>query len=447
MKNYLLKSPTIINEGKQFVADVLIKNGLIEKIAPDISVEERIIEIDCSGKVLLPGLIDDQVHFREPGLTHKGEIYTEAKAAVSGGVTSYMEMPNTSPPATSLSLLEEKYSRASQVSLANYSFFMGTSNKNIEEIKKVNPKTICGVKIFMGSSTGEMLVDEEGALEAIFRESPTLIATHCEVDPLIKQNAEKYRAQYGDDIPVKFHPLIRSAEACYQSSVHAISLAKQYNSRLHILHISTEKETHLFSNDIPLEKKKITAECCVHHLWFSDVDYETKGALIKWNPAVKTADDRAGIWKALLDNRIDVIATDHAPHTLEEKQNTNYFKTPSGGPLVQHSLTALLEFYHQGKISLENIVQKACHNVAILFEIEKRGYIREGYYADLVLVDLNNPWTVTKENILYKCQWSPFKGTTFQSKVLKTFVNGHLVFDEGTFDESAKGARLSFNRK
>jgi dihydroorotase len=446
MKSYLLKNPTIINEGKQYIADVLIKNGLIEKIAADISVEERVEVIDCTGKVLLPGLIDDQVHFREPGLTHKGEIYTEAKAAVAGGITSYMEMPNTYPPATSHTLLEKKYTRASQVSLANYSFFMGTSNKNIEEIKQINPKTICGVKIFMGSSTGEMLVDDEKALEAIFRESPTLIATHCEVDPLIKQNTEKYHAQYGDDIPVKYHPLIRSVEACYQSSVHAISLAKKFNSRLHILHISTEKETHLFSKDIPLEKKKITAECCVHHLWFSDADYETKGTLIKWNPAIKTADDRAGIWKALLDNRIDVIATDHAPHTFEEKQN-NYFNAPSGGPLVQHSLTALLEFYHQGKISLEQIVQKACHNVAILFEIENRGYIREGYFADLVLVDLNNPWTVAIENILYKCLWSPFEGTTFKSKILKTFVNGHLVFNEGKFDESIKGQRLSFCRK
>jgi len=445
MATYLLKNPTIVNEGKQFVADVLIKNGLIEKIAADISVEEKAEVIDCTGKVLLPGLIDDQVHFREPGLTHKGEIYTEAKAAVAGGVTSFMEMPNTYPPATSHTLLEEKYIRASQVSLANYSFFMGTSNKNIEEIKKVNPKTICGVKIFMGSSTGEMLVDDEGALEAIFRESPTLIATHCEVDPMIKQNAEKYRSQFGDDIPVKYHPLIRSVEACYQSSVHAISLAKKFNSRLHILHISTEKETALFGNDIPLEQKKITAECCVHHLWFSDADYETKGTLIKWNPAIKTAEDRAGVWKALLDDRIDVIATDHAPHTFEEKQN-NYFKAPSGGPLVQHSLTALLEFYHQGKISLEQIVQKACHNVAILFEVEKRGYIREGYFADLVLVDMNNPWTVAKENILYKCGWSPFEGTTFQSKVMKTFVNGNLVFNEGTFDESNKGQRLLFSR-
>jgi dihydroorotase len=445
MKTYLLKNPIIINEGKQLVADVLIKNGLIKKIAADISVEEKAEVIDCTGKVLLPGLIDDQVHFREPGLTHKGEIYTEAKAAVAGGITSYMEMPNTSPPATSLALLEEKYSRAFEVSLANYSFFMGTSNKNIDAIKSINPKTICGVKIFMGSSTGEMLVDDENALEAIFRESPTLIATHCEVDPMIKKNAEKYRAQFGDDIPVKYHPLIRSAEACYQSSVHAISLAKKFNSRLHILHISTERETHLFDNSIPLDKKKITAECCVHHLWFSDADYETKGTLIKWNPAIKTAEDRAGIWNALLNDRIDVIATDHAPHTFDEKQN-NYFKAPSGGPLVQHSLTALLEFYHQGNISLEQIVQKACHNVAILFEIEKRGYIREGYFADLVLVDLNNPWKVAKENILYKCGWSPFEEITFQSKVLKTFVNGNLVFNEGKFDESQKGQRLSFNR-
>lgn len=446
MSTYLLKNAHIINEGKQFHADVLVKNGLIEKIADTISSHENYTEIDCTGKILIPGLIDDQVHFREPGLTHKGEIYTEAKAAVAGGITSYMEMPNTVPSAVTQTLLEEKYARAAQVSLANYSFFMGTTNKNIDEIKKVNPATICGVKIFMGSSTGDMLVDDENALEAIFRESPTIITTHCEVDPMIKENAAKYREQFGEDVPIEYHPLIRSAEACYQSSVYAISLAKKFNSRLHILHISTEKETHLFDNTIPLSAKRITAEACVHHLWFSDEDYKTKGTLIKWNPAVKTANDRAGVWKALLDDRIDVIATDHAPHTFEEKQN-NYFKAPSGGPLVQHSLTALLEFYHQGKISLETIVQKACHNVAILFEIEKRGYIREGYFADLVLVDLNAPWKVSKENILYKCGWSPFEDTTFQAKVTHTFVNGHLVYNNGNFDESNKGQRLSFDRK
>jgi dihydroorotase len=446
MKTYLLKNAHIINEGKQFHADVLVKNGLIEKIADTISSHENYTEIDCAGKILIPGLIDDQVHFREPGLTHKGEIYTEAKAAVAGGITSYMEMPNTVPSAVTQTLLEEKYARAAQVSLANYSFFMGTTNKNIDEIKKVNPATICGVKIFMGSSTGDMLVDDEQALEAIFRESPTIITTHCEVDPMIKENAAKYREQFGEDIPIEYHPIIRSAEACYQSSVQAISLAKKHNSRLHILHISTEKETHLFDNTIPLSAKRITAEACVHHLWFSDEDYKTKGTLIKWNPAVKTANDRAGVWKALLDDRIDVIATDHAPHTFEEKQN-NYFKAPSGGPLVQHSLTALLEFYHQGKISLETIVQKACHNVAILFEIEKRGYIREGYFADLVLVDLNAPWKVSKENILYKCGWSPFEDTTFKAKVTHTFVNGNLVYNNGTFDESNKGQRLSFDRK
>lgn len=446
MPVYLLKNAHIINEGKQFHADVMVKNGLIEKIADTISTNENFTEIDCTGKILIPGLIDDQVHFREPGLTHKGEIYTEAKAAVAGGITSYMEMPNTVPSAVTQELLEEKYARAAQASLANYSFFMGTTNKNIDEIKKVNPKTICGVKIFMGSSTGDMLVDDEQALEAIFRESPTIIATHCEVDPMIKENAAKYREQFGEDIPIEYHPIIRSAEACYQSSVHAISLAKKFNARLHILHISTEKETHLFDNAIPLSAKRITAEACVHHLWFSDEDYKTKGTLIKWNPAVKTTDDRAGVWKALLDDRIDVIATDHAPHTFEEKQNS-YFKAPSGGPLVQHSLTALLEFYHQGKISLETIVQKACHNVAILFEVEKRGYIREGYFADLVLVDLNAPWKVSKENILYKCGWSPFEDITFRAKVTHTFVNGHLVYNNGTFDESQKGQRLSFDRK
>jgi dihydroorotase len=446
MKTYILKNATTVNEGKQYFADILIKNEHIEKIAPHVSVQEKAIEIDCTGYYLLPGLIDDQVHFREPGLTHKGEIYTEAKAAVAGGITSYMEMPNTVPPATTIELLEEKYARASMVSLANYSFYMGTSNKNIDEVKKVNPKTVCGVKIFMGSSTGEMLVDDENALEAIFRESPVIITTHCEVDAIIKENAEKYRQQYGDNIPLKYHPLIRSADACYQSSVHAISLARKYNARLHILHISTGIETGLFDNTIELKQKKITAECCIHHLWFCDADYETRGSFIKWNPAIKTAADRDAIRKALLDNRIDVIATDHAPHTLEEKQNQNYFKTPSGGPLVQHALVALLEMYHQGIISLEQIVQKTSHNVAILFEIEKRGFIREGYYADLVLVDLNNPWKVAKENILYKCGWSPFEGTTFRSKTLKTFVNGNLVYDDGIFDESVKGKRLSFSR-
>ncbi len=444
-KTYLLKKPLIINEGKQFYADVLVKAGIIAQIDSNISCEENHVEIDCIGKILIPGLIDDQVHFREPGLTHKAEIYTEAKAAVAGGITSYMEMPNTVPSAVTHKLLEDKYARAAKVSLANYSFYIGTTNKNIDEIKKTNPKNICGVKIFMGSSTGDMLVDNPDALEAIFRESPTLITTHCEVDNIIKQNAEEYRSQFGDDIPMKYHPLIRSEEACYQSSVFAISLAKKFNSRLHILHISTEKETHLFDNAIPLEKKRITSECCIHHLWFSDADYETKGALIKWNPAVKTAADREGIWKALNDNRIDVIATDHAPHTFEEKQNT-YFKAPSGGPLVQHALPVLLESYHQRKITLEHIVQKACHNVAILFQIEKRGFIREGYHADLVLVDLEKPWVVSKENILYKCGWSMFEDNQFQSKISHTFVNGHLVYDNGNFDESIKGERLSFER-
>lgn len=445
MSSYLIKNATIVNEGKQWVADVLIKNNLIEKIAPHITLSENITEIDASGKILIPGLIDDQVHFREPGLTHKGEIYTEAKAAVAGGITTYMEMPNTVPSAVTIELLEQKYQRASQVSLANYSFYMGTTNKNIDAIKSVNPETICGVKIFMGSSTGDMLVDDPQALENIFKESPTIIATHCEVDPMIKENAQKYREQYGEDIPMEFHPLIRSEAACYESSVYAISLAKKYNARLHVLHISTEKETHLFDNSIPLEQKRITAEACVHHLWFSDEDYKTKGTFIKWNPAIKTAKDKEGIWKALLDNRIDVLATDHAPHTFEEKQQT-YFKAPSGGPLVQHALVALLEKHKQGIISIEQIVQKACHNVAILFQIEKRGFIREGYYADLVLVDLNASWKVAKENILYKCGWSPFEGENFSTSVTHTFVNGNLVYEKGVFNETEKGMRLSFKR-
>lgn len=444
MPIYLLKNPTIINNGKQYNADVLIKNNYIKKIATSISVPEQVIEINCEGKYLLPGLIDDQVHFREPGLTHKGDIFTESRAAVAGGITSYMEMPNTHPPATTLSLLEEKYQRAENVSLANYSFYLGATNTNIEEIKKINPYTICGVKIFMGSSTGELLVDQDDALENIFKESPVLVTTHCEYDPIIKKNAELFRARFGKNIPVKYHPLIRSTEACYQSSIKAIALAKKHNSRLHILHISTARETELLDNTLPLKDKKITAECCIHHLWFSDIDYNTKGALIKWNPAIKTAADRAAIWNALLDHRIDVIATDHAPHTWEEKQQQDYFKVPSGGPLVQHALPALLECYHQGKITLETIVQKAVHNVALLFRIKNRGFIEEGYYADLVLVDLNDPWTVAKENILYKCGWSPFESFTFQSKIIKTFVNGHLAYDQGTFDDSQKGKRLLF---
>jgi dihydroorotase len=442
--NYLIRNATIVNEGETGVYDVLIAGQIISKIERNIENKNNCREIDAEGLILIPGAIDDQVHFREPGLTHKGEIYTEAKAAVAGGVTSYMEMPNTVPQSVTVAELEKKYSRAANCSLANYSFFMGGTNSNLEEARKVDYSKVCGLKIFMGSSTGDMLVDHLEVLEGFFSKIKALIATHCEYDPLIKENQQRIIAEYGEDIPAYFHPVIRSEEACYRSSSAAVELAKKHNTRLHILHISTAKELSLFSNKIPLKDKKITAEACIHHLWFSDEDYATKGNLIKWNPAVKTAYDRDKIFVAVLNDTIDVIATDHAPHTLEEK-NLPYLKAPSGGPLVQHSIQAMLDHYHAKKISLETIVQKMSHNVAELFRISKRGYIREGYYADLVLVDLNKPMTVSKENILYKCGWSPFEGHTFKSSIVKTFVNGHLVYDNGKFDESRFGLRLLFN--
>ena len=445
MSTLLIRNAKLVNEGKIYHADVFIKNGFIEKIDTNGIAMHADRVINAEGQYLLPGVIDDQVHFREPGLTHKGEIYTEAKAAVAGGITSFMEQPNTFPNAVTLELLEQKYTRAAKCSLANYSFFMGTTNKNLEELLKVDETKIAGVKIFMGSSTGDMLVDDPIALENIFKNVKTLIAAHCEDDPMIKQNQKKFIEQYGEEMPAKYHGQIRSDEACYKSSSFAVELAKKHNTRLHIFHLSTEKELALFRNDIPLNEKRITAEACIHHLWFSDADYETKGNFIKWNPAVKTAKDREAIFTAMLDGRIDVIATDHAPHTFEEKSQS-YLKAPSGGPLVQHALNAMLEFYHQGKISLEMIVQKMCHNVAILFEIDRRGFIREGFYADLVLVDLNKKYTVSKENILYKCKWSPFEGTSFNSVVTHTIVNGCLVYEEGKFDESMNGMRLKFNR-
>jgi dihydroorotase len=445
MAAIIIRNALIVNEGSQTERDVLIRSGRIEKIGQDISVGGAAKEIDASGLVLLPGVIDDQVHFREPGLTHKGDLYTEPKAAVAGGITSYMEMPNTVPSAVTVEKLEEKYSRAAQVSMANFSFYMGTTNSNIEEVKRVNPATMCGVKIFMGSSTGDMLVDDPKALEDIFRYSPTIITTHCEDDPMIKQNASRFREQYGDTIPVAMHPLIRSEESCYKSSSFAVDLAKRTGARLHILHISTAKELDLFRNDIPMEQKRITAEACIHHLWFSDQDYADKGNFIKWNPAVKTAADRAAIRKAILDDRIDVIATDHAPHTLDEKQQP-YLKAPSGGPLVQHALPAMLDMVKEGWISLEKVVEKMAHKPAILFDVKERGFIREGYFADLVLVDLNSAWTVAKENILYKCGWSPFEGHRFSAQVTHTFVNGNLVYNRGRFDESFRGMRLAFNR-
>ena len=444
MSSILIKSATIINENKEFVSDLLVKDGLIDRIDKQINVQAD-QTINAEGLYLLPGCIDDQVHFREPGLTYKADIHSESRAAVAGGITSFMEMPNTVPNTLTQELLEQKYEIASRNSLANYSFFMGASNDNLDEVLKTDINNVCGIKVFMGSSTGNMLVDNPRTLEDIFKESPMLIATHCEDEATIKSNLEHYRELFEDNIPVRFHPQIRSEEACYLSSSMAVEMAKKYNTRLHILHISTEKETYLFANDIQLKDKRITAEACIHHLWFSDEDYDTKGNFIKWNPAVKKASDRDSILKAVLNGRIDVIATDHAPHTLEEKSKP-YLQAPSGGPLVQHALSAMLELYHHGKISLEQIVEKMAHNVAICFEIEKRGYIREGYWADLVLVDLNNPWSVNQSNILYKCQWSPFEGSTFKSKVTHTIVSGNLAYRDGSLIEGTPGKRLSFNR-
>ena len=441
---FLIRNATIVNEGRIFSSDVLVVDGKINSIHENIAVDDQTKIIDATGLHLIPGAIDDQVHFREPGLTHKGEIFTEARAAVAGGVTSFMEQPNTNPPATTIELLEQKYARAKEVSLANYSFFMGTTNNNIGELLKLDPKKVCGVKIFLGSSTGDMLVDNEPMLDEIFSKIKMLIAVHAEDDVLIKENLEQYKKQFGEDISVEFHPLIRSREACYNASAKAIARAKKFGTRLHIFHVSTFDEIALFDNTIPLKEKKITAEVCVHHLWFSNADYKTKGNFIKWNPAVKTAKDRDALWQAVLDNKIDVIATDHAPHTIEEKEQ-HYLTAPSGGPLVQHSVVAMLEKSFEGKIPLERVVEKMSHAVADLFRIEKRGYIREGYWADLVLVNLNSPWTVSKENLLYKCGWSPFEGFTFRAKIEKTFVNGNLVYDNGMIDETVKGERLLFN--
>lgn len=444
MSSILIKSATIVNENKQFNGDVLIKNGHIERIDSHIDTTAD-KKINAEGLYLLPGFIDDQVHFREPGLTHKGNIYTESRAAVAGGITSFMEMPNTVPNALTQELLEDKYRIASQNSLANYSFFMGASNDNLDEVLKTNTKNVCGVKVFMGSSTGNMLVDNPNTLDKLFSQSPMLIATHCEDEATIKANMAHYKELLGDNITIEYHPIIRSEEACYLSSSMAVELAKKHGTRLHILHISTAKETSLFDNTIPLSQKKITAEACIHHLWFSDADYKTKGNYIKWNPAVKTAEDRAGILQAVLDGHIDVIATDHAPHTIEEKSQP-YLQAPSGGPLVQHALTALLELYHQRKITLEQIVEKTAHNVATCFQIEKRGFIREGYWADLVLVDLHKPWTVDKNNLLYKCKWSPFEGQTFGSAVTHTIVSGTLAYENGKLIEQKPGERMTFDR-
>ena len=442
MSQILIKNATLVNEGQIRSADILIKNGIIERIAPQIdSPSDR--EIDAEGLYLLPGLIDDQVHFREPGLTHKADIWHESRAAVAGGTTSFMEMPNTIPNTLTQNLLEEKYQIAASQSLANYSFYMGAANDNLEQVLLTDPQRVCGVKVFMGSSTGNMLVDNESTLEKIFSEVPMLIATHCEDEATIRRNLEHFSGQ--GTLSIEQHPLIRSAEACYISSSKAVQMAEKYGTRLHILHISTERETNLFRNDIPLSEKRITAEACIHHLWFSDQDYATKGNLIKWNPAVKTAADREGVFKALLDGRIDVIATDHAPHTLAEKEKS-YEEAPSGGPLVQHALLALLDLHNDGKISLEDLVQKSAHNTAVCFQVEKRGFIREGYWADLVLVDTKTPYQVTKSNIRSKCGWSPFDNHTFSSTIVYTMVSGNLVYEKGRLIEGIPGRRLLFER-
>ncbi|WP_374174164.1 dihydroorotase [Flavobacterium tructae] len=446
MNRVLIKNAKIVNEGSIFEGDVLIENDLIVEVADSISLKTSDCKvIDAEGSYLIPGAIDDQVHFREPGLTHKGDIESESRAAVAGGITSFIEQPNTVPNAVTQDILEDKYQVAAVKSFANYSFMMGATNDNLEEVLKTNPKNVAGIKIFLGSSTGNMLVDNEAVLEKIFSSTPLLIAVHCEDETTIKNNLQLYKEQYGDDIPVTAHHLIRSEEACYISSSKAVALAKKTGARLHIFHLSTAKEMELFTNKIPLEEKKITAEVCVHHLWFTDEDYKTKGNFIKWNPAVKTADDRKALWEALNDGRIDVIATDHAPHTKEEKMQP-YVNAPSGGPLVQHAVVAMFEAHHQGKISVEKIVEKMCHNPAKLFKIEKRGFIKEGYFADLVIVNPSLPWSVKPENILAKCGWSPFENFTFKSRITHTFVNGEMVYNNFKVKDIRAGKRLLFDR-
>lgn len=444
MGKILLKNGKVINEGSISEYDVLVEGDYISKIASDIS-DANARVIDLKGNYILPGIIDDQVHFREPGLTYKGNIATESRAAIGGGITTFMEQPNTNPQTTTIKKLEEKFAMASQSSFANYSFLFGGTNDNLEELKKLDKNACSGVKLFLGSSTGNMLVDDEKVIESIFRSTEMVISVHCEDETTIRENLKKYKAKYGDAIPIEYHPIIRSEEACYLSSSKAIGLAEKTGARLHVFHLSTGKETSLFRNDIPLEQKKITAEVCIHHLWFSDADYKEKGTLIKWNPAVKTAQDRDMLWTALLDDRIDVIATDHAPHLLTEKDNP-YTQAPSGGPLVQHALPAMLEKYLDGKIGLEKLVEKMCHNPAKLFQIEKRGFVKEGFFADLAVVDVNNSWKVSKDNIAYKCGWSPFEGNTFRSRVTHTLVNGHLAYENGMFSEKRNAKRLTFNR-
>jgi dihydroorotase len=445
MNTVLIKNATIVNENNTFLGDVLIENELIKKISSNIESDKNTQIIDATGSYLVPGFIDDQVHFREPGLTHKATIATESRAAAAGGITTFIEQPNTIPNATTQKLLEDKFEIASNTSYVNYSFMFGGTNDNLEELLKTDPKKVAGIKLFLGSSTGNMLVDDVEVLEKIFSSTKMIISVHCEDEATIRKNTALYTEKFGENIPIKYHPIIRSEESCYISSSKAIELAKKTGARLHIFHLSTEKETHLFRNDIPLEEKQITAEVCIHHLWFNDDDYDKKGTFIKWNPAVKAEKDRLGLWKALLDDRIDVLATDHAPHTLEEKNNV-YCKAPSGGPLVQHAVMAILEKVKEGVISIEKAVEKMSHNPAKLFQIEKRGFIKEGYFADIVLIDPNKPQTVTKENILYKCGWSPFEGTTFSHSITHTFVNGNLVYENGKFNENIRGKRLTFNR-
>jgi dihydroorotase len=444
-RKVLIRNASIVNEEKIFSSDLLIVDDFINKIQDNIEIEDDFQIIDATGKILIPGLIDDQVHFREPGLTHKATIKTESRAAVAGGITSFIEMPNTVPQTTTLKELENKFEIASQSSYVNYSFMFGATNSNLDEIKKLDKSEVAALKIFLGSSTGNMLVDDKDILREIFLSTDLIIVVHSEDEKIVKENLEKYKLKYGKNIPFECHPEIRSEEACLKSTTKIIQLAKETNARLHVFHLSTYSESLLFDNSVPLNEKKITSEVCVHHLWFSADDYKKKQGLIKWNPAIKTSKDRDGIWKSLLDDRIDVIATDHAPHTLEEKSNS-YLECPSGGPLVQHGLVSMIEHYLNNKISLENIVTKMCHNPAILFQINRRGFIREGYYADLVLIDLDQPWIVKRENILYKCNWSPFEGEKFKSKVTHTFVNGNLIYDRGNFSDILVGQKITFNR-
>jgi dihydroorotase len=448
--SYYIHNALIVNENSRFPGAVLIHDGLIAEIfhgkAPDgFAMPEGTIILDAKERYLLPGIIDDHVHFREPGLTEKGDLHSESRAAIAGGVTSFMEMPNTRPNATTIEILEEKFSLASSKSLANYSFFLGATNDNLEEIKKADPSRICGLKLFLGASTGNMLVDNPESLDAIFKNSPLLIGVHAEEESIVKHNLTLFRDQYGEQIPASAHPMIRSEEACFTSSEKAVNLARKHLARLHLMHLSTAKELELLQNDLPLAEKQITGEVCIHHLWFDDRDYADLGSKIKWNPAIKTTRDRQGLFEGLLNNKIDLIATDHAPHLKSEKQN-HYTECPSGGPLIQHSLVAMMGFFQLGKISIEKIVEKMCHAPAILYRIQNRGFIRKGYFADLVLVDPDDPWVVETENILSKCQWSPFEGVTFKSRITQTWVNGHLMFDQGRFDETSKGHRLTFKR-